>query len=126
MIHEQPSGQEPSQPPKPSSLKLVFREVDHERTESSLESGEGTVITTHSVAQFGTMVSASNYESTSVRDSSSREDVVFFLMTLLNVERETASDASVKIHETTAFLEPAKPDSQPAVFQSTASIACDN
>jgi len=71
------------------------------------------------------MVSASISVSTGVRDSSPGEEVVFFLMTLLDMERESASDADVGIYETEPFSEAGKRDSEPPVFQTSASVACD-
>jgi len=71
------------------------------------------------------MVSASTSVSTGFRDSSPAEEVVFFLLTLLNAERESASDASVGFYETEPFLEAGTRDSLPPVFQSSAGLTCD-
>ena len=70
------------------------------------------------------MVSASISGSTGFRDSSPGAEVVFFLMMLLNAERESASEANVGIYETESFLEAGKRGSEPPVVQTSVSITC--
>jgi hypothetical protein len=73
-------------------------------------------------SQLGTMVSASITDSTGPRDPSSGEKGVFFLIPLLSAERESASMANVGNYDTDPFLEETRLNSEPAFFQSLASV----
>jgi hypothetical protein len=75
--------------------------------------------------RFGTMVSASITDSTGPRDPSPGEEGVFFLMLLLNAERESGSMANVGNYETDPFLEETRLNSEPIFFQSSATIDYD-
>ena len=72
--------------------------------------------------ELGTMVSASITDSTGPRDPSSGEEGVFFLILLLNAERESASMTNVGNYETHPFLEEIRLNSEPAFFQSIVSV----
>jgi hypothetical protein len=63
------------------------------------------------------MVSTSIADSTGPRDPSPGEEGVFFLILLLNAEREASSMTNVGDHETDPLLEGTRFDSGPAFFQ---------
>jgi hypothetical protein len=71
------------------------------------------------------MVSASIPDSTGHRDPSPGEEGVFFLILLLNAERQSASKANVGDYESDPVLEAVRMDSEPSAIQFCTSITRD-